>query len=170
MLIKVIGASLIMAGTVGWGIMGVRRLRIRASVLRELTSSLDIMRGEICERCTPMPQLLKNLSELYRAPVSNFYRRAAEKLETDETLFKAWQSAVDESAELMLNEDEKSAMRELGLCLGKYDAQEQRTAIEYTRRRLSAFADKAIAQRDSESKLHAFLGVAAGIFAVMILL
>lgn len=169
-MIKLIGSALVILGTAAWGFSGVHRLRQRASNLSALTSSLELMKSEISDRLTPMPELLNMLSITYRGAVSLFYGRVSHALSEGETaLQKAWRDSLDLTPELLLEEDERSALLELGLSLGKYNAGEQSSAIEYTRRRLSSFAEKAQTRRDSECKMHAFLGVAAGIFAVLLL-
>ena len=56
------------------------------------------------------------------------------------------------------------------MSLGRYDIGEQRSAIAYAERRMDEFLHKAEADREKNSKVHAFLGVAAGVFAVVILL
>jgi stage III sporulation protein AB len=61
-------------------------------------------------------------------------------------------------------------LTELGVRLGRYDVGEQAAAIGHAQRRLEEHIRRAEAERDSNAKVHAFLGVAAGLFAIIILL
>ena len=81
-----------------------------------------------------------------------------------------WRRSVETTPELLLTEQETQTLAELGFSLGRYDAKEQSNALSYTIRRMEIFLQKAEAQRDKDSKTQAFLGVAAGVFAVIILL
>ena len=172
MAFKLAGVMLITLGTVGWGVAGIRRLRRRAFVLRALTGSLELMESEICQRLTPMAELMERLGDAAPPPVSRFYAEVREGMErVGEVAFPViWRRAAENTLGQCLNEEERQALSELGLSLGRYDPEQQRSAIRYARRRLDAFAERAAAERDRDSRVHAFLGIAAGIFAVLVLL
>ena len=172
MVFKLMGALLITLGAGAWGVAGIRRLRGRAAALRALTGSLEIMESEICERLTPMPVLMERLAELTSAPVSRFYAGVRDGMaRLGQVAFPViWRRAAEDTPGLYLTAEETAALSGLGLSLGRYDAEAQRSAIRYTRRRLDAFAEKAAAERDRDCRVHAFLSVAAGVFAVLVLL
>ena len=168
-----IGAVLLISGTAAYGLCGVLRLRARSRNLAALTCALTVMQSEICDRLTPMPELLSQLSEEAEQPVNLLFKNA--QIRMNENLggmsFAAiWKRAVAETPELLLTEREQSVLYELGLSLGRYNAAEQKSALEYARRRMEDFARKADIERDTNSKLHAVLGVAAGVFAAVILI
>jgi stage III sporulation protein AB len=81
-----------------------------------------------------------------------------------------WSQAVRNTPELLLKPPEELGLTELGAQLGRYDVAEQAHAFQYAQRRLEEHIRRAEAERDSNSKVHAFLGVAAGLFAIIILL
>jgi len=172
MMIRLIGAVLITAGAAAWGLLGVFRLRSRVRSLNALVSALGVMKSEICERLTPMPELLKLLGNEATPPASLLFKNAAEKIPSlgSKPFSTLWNQAVHETPELLLAPPEELALKELGLSLGRYDIGEQRSALQYAERRLGDYARKAETEREKNSKVHAFLGVAAGLFAVVILL
>ena len=171
-MIKVIGAILLIAGTAAWGITGVFRLRGRCRSLTAITRALGAMQSEICDRLTPMPELLLQMGEEAGAPADVLFRNAAEMMsELGTAQFSViWRRAIERTPELLLTREEETVLTELGMSLGRYNVEEQKNALVYTRRRMEEFAHKAELARDMNSKMHAFLGIAAGVFAVVILI
>ena len=171
-MIRLIGALLITAGTAAWGILGVIRLRSRVRNLGALLSALDVLKSEICDRLTPMPQLLRQLTAEATYPASVLFQNASDKMGAlgSRPFSVIWRQAVQDTPELQLKPQEELVLTELGMSLGRYDVGEQRSAIAYAARRLDECLRRAEADRDKNSKVHAFLGVAAGIFVVVILL
>ncbi|MGM9521646.1 MAG: stage III sporulation protein AB [Oscillospiraceae bacterium] len=171
-MIRIIGAALIIASTGMMGLAGVRRLRARVSALEAVIASLDIMESEICSRLTPMREVLEKLSTEAPPPARALYVNAAEGMSAlGRCSFSTiWSNAVKRTGELKLTEEEAGTLCELGLCLGRYDVREQAETIARVRRRMEAFLKRAEVERERDSKLHAFFGVASGLFAVIILL
>jgi len=172
-MITAIGAVLLIGGTAACGIRGVLKLRERSRNLAAITHVLCVMQSEICDRLTPMPELLARLSEETEYPVSVLFKNAEEKMRSTlggVSFAVIWKQAVINTPELMLKEPEGTVLQELGLSLGRYNTEEQKSALEYARRRMEEFTRKADHERDANSKVHAFLGVAAGVFAAVILI
>lgn len=171
-MIKLIGAVLIAGGGAVWGMNGVMRLRNRVRSLSAVVSSLDIIRSEICDRMTPMPELLELMSKQSAYPANLMFKNASDHLcELGKCSFAAiWRYSILNTPEMLFTPQEALVMSELGLSLGRYDAAEQRGALVYTQKRMEQYLKKAEAERERDSKLQAFLGIAAGIFAVIMLL
>jgi stage III sporulation protein AB len=171
-MIRIIGAVLITAGAAAWGFLGVVRLRTRAKSLTALASALGAVKSEICDRLTPMPELLEQLGEESTYPANLLFKNACEKMSSlgNKPFSSIWMQAVKATPELLLMPSEELVLTELGLSLGRYDVAEQKSALSYAQRRMEEYSRKAEAEREKNSKVHAFLGVAAGIFAVVILL
>lgn len=171
-MIRLIGAVLITAGTAAWGLLGVFRLRSRVKNLNAIVSALSVMKSEICDRLTPMPELLRQMENEATYPASQLFKNAAEKIPSlgSKPFSSIWGQAVLNTPELLLTPQEELVLTELGMSLGRYDIGEQRSAIQYAERRMDDFSRKAELDKERNSKVHAFLGVAAGLFAVVILL
>src|SRR5699024_10587989 len=71
-MIQLLGAVLLLSGAVGFGLKGVARLRGRARTLAAMVSSLELLQSEICDRLTPMPELLELLEQEATYPASAF--------------------------------------------------------------------------------------------------
>jgi stage III sporulation protein AB len=170
--IRIIGVVLIMTSTAAMGFAGVRRLKNRVVSLDAIITSLDVMESEICSRLAPMREVLEQLSSEAPEPARRLYANALKEMERLGrcSFYTIWRDSVDKTRELMLNDDEKGTLEELGLCLGRYDVKEQSESIRRVRRKMERFLDRAEEQRRRDSKLHAFFGVVSGIFAVIILL
>lgn len=171
-MIRIIGAVLITAGAAAWGLLGVFRLRSRVKNLGTIVSALGVMKSEICDRLTPMPELLKQMANEATYPASLLFKNAEQKISSlgSKPFSSIWGQAVVNTPELLLTSQEELVLTELGMSLGRYDIGEQKNAIQYAERRMSEFSRKAETERERNSKVHAFLGVAAGLFAVVILL
>jgi stage III sporulation protein AB len=170
--LKFIGAILLVSGAAAWGFIGAKNLKDRGAALRALASSLELMGHELCDMLTPMPELFAVLGNQSPEPARKLFVNAGTRMKDigAAPFSELWHQAVRDSEELLLNEEEVLALSELGFSLGKYDINEQRKAVETARRRFEGFAKKAEEERDRSWKSQAFLGVAAGLFAVIILL
>jgi stage III sporulation protein AB len=171
-MIRILGAVMMIFGASAWGILGVVRLRERVRSLSAITAALGIVRCEICERLTPVPELFVMMGKEAQYPASALFRRAERKMSElgIATFPQIWRLAVSETPELLLRPREATALSDLGLTLGRYNADEQRREIDYMKRRFEGFLRDAETERQRDSKMHALLGIAAGVFCVMILL
>ncbi len=171
-MLRALGAALIITATGLMGLRGVWRLRWRCRCIEGLIESLQLMELEICSRLAPMREVLEKLSREAPKPVRGLYRRALEGMGEigRRSFFSIWGDAVESSRELMLREEETELLRGLGLALGRYDVRDQAETISRVRRRMEGYLMRAEAERERDTKLNAFFGVASGIFAVIILL
>lgn len=171
-MLKLIGAILLTAGASLWGFSSAKSLKDRGSALSAIASSLEIMGYELCDKLTPVPELFSLLAKQAPKPACKLFQNAENRMsEIGAVPFsELWHHAVRDTTELMLTEQEILTLSELGFSLGKYDAYEQRKAVETAKRQFEDYAKKAADDRDKNWKSQAFLGVAAGLFAVIILL
>jgi stage III sporulation protein AB len=169
-MIRAIGAILMLAGTTAWGLDGVMKLRGRCKSLQAITSALGVMRSEICDRLTPVSELAEALGKQAQYPVNLFFQNLSEGMrELGNSRFsEIWQDAVTGTVQLQLSPREAITLSELGLSIGKYDVDEQRDSLLYVQRQMEEYASLAERTCRTNSKLRAFLGVAAGIFAIII--
>ena len=79
-----------------------------------------------------------------------------------------WAEAIDNSKSLFLNDREKQYLKELGHGLGRYNSYEQGKLIEYCLRKLEDAHKGAQKEVERDSKMHAVLGMSAGLFTVII--
>ena len=169
---KIIGALMVTAATTSLGVMSVKRLKRRVRSLRTLVNALDIMRSEICMRLTPMPELLEILAVQTGEPASIFFTNCLIKQRSmrGRPFAEVWLSALEDTKELELSENELEPLAELGSALGRYDTDRQGEAILAARKKLEGFLQKAESERDRESKTRTMLGIAAGVMITIILI
>jgi stage III sporulation protein AB len=161
-----------LAGTTAWGLDGMMKLRGRCKSLSALTAALGVMRSEICDRLTPISELAEMLGREAQYPADMFFRNLREGMgELGCARFSSiWQNAVTGTPQLQLSAREALTLSELGVSIGRYNVDEQREALLYVQGKMEEYAAGAERAREANSKLRVFLGVAAGVFAVVILL
>lgn len=169
---KIIGALMVTAATTTLGLRSAGRLKNRAKSLSGFVFALGIMKTEICNRLTPLPELMEILARQTEEPVNVLFADCLVKLRSSrgKPFAEVWQGALLSSKELELNDSEIDILRELGSALGRYDTERQGEAISSAKKRLEAQLQKAETERDKESKVRAMLGIAAGLAIAIILI
>ncbi|MBQ8831753.1 MAG: stage III sporulation protein AB [Oscillospiraceae bacterium] len=171
-MIKIVGALLIICGTAAWGMSSVARMKNRVITLRSLITSLDIMRDEICVNLTPLPKVMELTGKAAPKPAGKFFRNVASKTDDipQQGFFGIWMQALDDGCGMTLEEDERDVLIRLGSGLGKYDCDSQGRVIMTAKKSLERIEERAEKDKNANSKLHAFLGIAAGMMAVVVLI
>jgi len=171
-MLTAIGAVLVIGATATVGITSLWRMGTRVRVLSALIVALEVMKSEVCDRMTPIPELIDQLAEEAPAPVNLLFRRLqAEMGEIGiRSFYFLWKNAILASPDLALREAEQETLIALGQSLGRYDANQQRDAFVYAQRRLERYLSKAELERSQQGKVHAALSIAVGVFMVIILL
>ncbi|NLB29250.1 MAG: hypothetical protein GX823_03355, partial [Clostridiales bacterium] len=165
-------AILVICGTSAWGISGVMRLKKRCRILAALTGAVGAIRSEITTRLTPVPELISRMALETAEPVKSFFKNVESRLGDIGvlTLYDIWDEALRGTPELSLLGDELDALKEVPRALGRYDLEEQRLALGRTERQLEQFLQRAREISGRDSKIKGFIGIAAGIFIVLILI
>jgi len=166
------GAALVIGASAAFGLGSMWRMSLRVRVLRDLLTALGTMKNEICDRTTPLPTLIDHLAAETKPPVYRFFHRLQQKMADlgTRSFYAIWREAVEESGELELEETERATLADLGKTLGRYDIEEQAHTLRYTIRRLEGFLERAEEKKRLQGKVHAVLGMAVGVFVVLILL
>ena len=169
---RLVGAILIVGATAAMGLSSVWQMEKRVRNLSGILTSLKTMKREICDRMTPMPELLEQLRSEAEPPVDQFFAQVIRQMENigAKSFYSIWKSAVESAPDLALTEREAQALADLGRTLGRYDIEEQRSALDDTIGRMEDFWKAAVEERRSRGKVHAILGLVAGMFVVIILL
>ena len=171
-MLSALGAVLIIGATAALGFSSMWRMGARVKILTGLITALETMKSEVCDRLTPIPELLEQLAREADAPVDRFFQRVAEQMGTIglRSFYLIWKTAVENSGDLELLEAEKQTLIDLGRSLGRYDTEQQREAFSYAHRRLETYLRRAEEDRAKGGRVHAVLGIAVGVFVVIILM
>ena len=171
-MLKLIGAAIVILSCLAMGIESSLSVRNGIKSLSSLVSSMELMKDEICERLTPMPELLELLVQRAERPAASFYANCLRALTSEkaESFAESWRIALVQTRELQLTPDEALCFGELGKTLGRYDADNQREAITRTQGRMAEYLRRAESERAQKGKVCAALGLSAGLMLVIILM
>lgn len=171
-MLRLIGCILVIACTTAFGINCASRLGTRVKVISGTISALEVMRSEICDRLTPMTQLMQMMTEQTEAPINSLFKSCSNQMEAlgNKSFYYIWKYSISNCEALELKPQEQRTLIDLGHVLGRYDTEEQSKSISYCIRRFEHYLKQAEDEKKSQGKVHAVLGIAAGFFAVIILI
>ena len=171
-MIKLAGSFLIMAGSLLCGLKGAAYLRERVDCLESVIASLTMMENEICERLTPIPELAEMMAEGAPKPARYLFENMNSLIGSigDRSFAEIWKESVIRTPQLLLTPQETLCLSQLGFFLGKYSLEQQKSAIDSTKSKMREFLSEAQRRRRQNSKLSAFVGLASGMLAVIVLI
>ena len=169
--LRILGAALVALGGYALGALLRGRLYAAADRLSALCTALLLLRGEITERRTPLPELAARLRDEGPEPCRAWFRALAQSLEapTGERFSSLWRRTLTESGP-PLGEQERETLCRLGLSLGRYDAPEQALAIDRCLTALSLAQRRAEDAAREKGRLCTGLGLALGLLLAVLLL
>ncbi len=164
------GAALVFAGCAALGIAGAGRLSARVKALQAMLGALEQMERELSFRLTSMPDLLAALARTAAPPAGDLFRRCLEGLDAlgEKSLDQIWGEALDTAGDL--GEPALAALRDLGMVLGRYDAESQRQSVAYARDALEKCLRDAQGERARLGRVYTAVGVSAGALLAILLL
>ena len=170
-MIKMLGAILVVASCTAMGLGVASQMRHRVRVLSSMILALQMMRGEISLRLTPLPELVGRLSEEAPIEVQGFFKELGGRLDRlgDERFSEIWVKALEKNEELGLGDGELAAMKHLGSTLGRFNREEQEAALNRCISELEDCRSAARNEVDTQGKLFTGLGVAGGITLAIML-
>ena len=133
MIIKIVGALLIICGCGSVGLLHILSLKREEAALRQLIGALDFMGCELQYRLTPLPQLCRLCAAEAREPISDVLLQLAIELEQNSIPTVSGCTAAVLRKSGKLPPVTQKMMLHLGACLGRFDAVGQLRGIENTR-------------------------------------
>jgi stage III sporulation protein AB len=129
------------------------------------------MKSEIRDMLTPMPELIKLLSLQIPPPAGGMFEMCSRLMhEGDCRSFReSWRRSVLETPDLCLLAEEEEVLCELGISLGRYNAEDQCRAIDKASKRLELFLQLEEKDRADKSRVNAMLGLGTGIVIAIVL-
>ena len=162
MMIKWIGALLVVLGCGGVGFAMAAGYRREERSLRALHRALDYMTCELQFRLTPLPQLVSQAGRECGGPAGQALTALARELESqinpdaDSCMYAAL-SKLDG-----LPRSTEDALRLLGKCLGRFDLEGQLQGLEQVRAHCRRELGELESGRDQRIRGYQTLGVCAG--------
>lgn len=170
---KILGILGLLAGTIGYAaeICAGRRNRIR--FLKEIREMFCLIQGEMEYTALPLPQIFQNLSGKLKEPLKSALFEMGSKLtmEQGETIERLWQSCMEKTATFHeLSERQKEILIAFpdGFTGSEYRGQ-ARSMDRYIRE-MEQEIQQCEEELKSKNRIIMSLGIAAGLFLVIVLL
>lgn len=171
-MLRTIGVVLVVLGPSMMGFSKALSLKAHARFLSDFVAALELMRAEICTRLTPIPELVAYLAKSAPTGCRAFYAGLEQRMGLlgEASFLQLWEQEADALTEPQLSGEERSAVKALGMSLGRYDVQEQQAAIDMAIARLTVLAEEARKQSAVQGRLWTGLGVTGGLMLAIIML
>lgn len=172
-MLKFTGAVLILISAAGIGVSCSQDLKRRCMELRILKQMVYMLRGEIKYTKTPLPEAFAHIAPRLPEPFCSFLRQTEEKMgDLDGRSFpELWQEQIKtQLSGTHLKKEDKDQLAGLGDVLGYLDLEMQLSSIALYLEQLELGIQKAQEELAAKQKLYQSLGVAGGIFLVILLI
>lgn len=172
-MLKLTGAVLILISAAGIGISCSQDLKKRCMELRILKQMIYMLRGEIKYTKTPLPEAFAHIAVRLPEPFCGFLQKTAEKMSALAgcSFPKLWQEQIrTQLSSTHLKREDKEQLEGLGNVLGYLDLEMQLSSMELYLEQLELGIQKAQEELAGKQKLYQSLGVAGGIFLVILLI
>lgn len=167
-MIRWLGFILVFSGGAATGILMAHSVRRKLEIYRELISALELMRGEIEFRLTPLGEICKQLSSVCKKPLSLIFSHVAD----DFISAPGRPSGVQMRRALRgqtLPEAAKVVLTELFDSFGKQDIYAQLRAIDLAERRIQLTLDELQREKKERCQTYRTIGVCTGLAVAVIL-
>lgn len=170
-MVKITGIFLVMAGCIGigWYLSGKAMRRIR--LLEEWEGLLQLLYGELDYAGSDLPDLIRRISRQSR-DTQNFWKRIDSALRQEDPgrICGIWQRELQHRDWMVLQEQERRILGELGEMIGQTDRQTQLHAIQLYQQRLKDVLKQAKDAYQGQARVYHVAGITVGSFLVILLL
>ena len=172
-MLKLLGSMLVLICSAGLGAAGSMDLKNHCMELRLLKQAVYMLRGEIKYSKAPLPEAFGSLARRLAPPFSDFFANLEQELAKQEglALKSIWEAELRRSlGKSSLRRDEKQKLLQLGAGLGYLDLEMQMATMELYLEQLEEDIARAQEELHTKQKLYQSLGVAGGVFLVILLI
>jgi len=172
MLLRIVGALAVLAGSVGLGLYYAAREGFRAKELLEFKKALLILSSEIEYMRSPLAVACANIARRTDASVSRLFQYFADQLTAGDgdTAYQLWlTSAQQVKANSFMAAEDWDVIEGFGKTLGYLDKNMQQNAISYA---VNYIDDKAAALQttsDKNKRMYRSLGAIGGLLITVVL-
>ncbi|WLD92001.1 stage III sporulation protein SpoIIIAB [Alkalihalobacillus sp. AL-G] len=169
---KVIGAVCIILATTWIGFEWAKRLQDRPRQLRQLKVALQSLEAEIVYGLTPLNEACSRLSTQLKPPLSWFFVRFSEQLQSGRTsVQEAWEeSLVIIRKHSALQKGEIEILKQFGAMLGRHDREHQQKQIKLAIVHLEREESEAVEIQHKYETMIKSLGFLSGLLIVILLI
>lgn len=172
-MLKALGAVLVLTSATGLGFCFGQDLKKRFVELRLLKQLVYLLRGELKYTRTPLPEAFSHMAERMREPFSSFLYGVAKELEGMEgkTFETVWGEEIERKLSgTKLKKEDKEQLKALGEVLGYLDSEMQIHSLDLYLEQVNLAIAEAREAVETKQRLYRSLGVAGGIFLILLLL
>ena len=168
MILKWIGAVLIILGCGGFGFSLAAAHRREEQSLRQLISGLDYMECELQYHLTPLPALCRQTARQLRGGLQALFLNLAQELENqiNPDAEHCMMAALYKTGELP--KKCREAAQSLGKTMGRFDLEGQLNGLEAVRSSCRDWLDELISGREVRLRNYQTLGLCAGAALVIL--
>lgn len=171
-MLKAVGAAMILISTAGIGASLSGDLKRHYMELRILKQLFYMLRGEIKYTRTPLPEAFAHISARLPEPFCTFLQKTAQEMENlgGRAFEELWREQIRrELSRTHLTREDKERLEDLGEVLGYLDFEMQLSSIELYLEQLELGIRNSQETIAPKQKLYQSLGVAGGVFLVILL-
>ena len=170
MMLKLLGACLIVLGCGGFGVMIAASYKKEFTTLKKLIGALDFMECELQYRMSALPDLCRQTAAECDGLLRHIFSALAIELEDQispdaqhcmESVLARTKDVPSQTAECLLR---------LGSCLGRFDLQGQLKGLEAARQECRTKLNKLTGNADVRMRSYQTLGLCAGAALVILLM
>lgn len=172
MMLKWLGAILLVAGTTAFGVYKGCLYKSRLEYMEEIKRAFLYIQGEIRYMNTPMPETLESTAHQMNGACRIFFSKAASGLldGRGKAFHQVWEEAMKSGiSEEALEREARTVLQEMGGQLGCLDRQAQEQAIHYFLIKWEELIEKKRREKKDKLKLYYVCGVMSGLLMVIII-
>lgn len=175
MLLKYLGAALILISSPGLGMYLAGQWKERLRLLEKLRQMIYFLKGEITYSHAPLAEALERVGRRGGGPLGDMFVRASERICTQEgeSLQEIWSGETRTMAagakNLPLTRADLEQFNALGEHLGYLDVDMQERTLLLYLEQLDLSIEYLQAHRQEKCRLYTSLGVMGGIFLVIVM-
>lgn len=170
---KLSGAVLLLLGTAGFSWSLCRERKKRLIFLKNMREMYLLLQSEICYTALPLPEIFKIVGEKMPPPFGSALFSVSRRMafERGEEFKGVWESEIESCLDgIPLTKQQKELLLKFPECLGVNESKGQANALEKYKTELDRLILQMEEEEKSKNKVIMSLGIAAGLFMVIILL
>lgn len=172
-MLKVSGAVLLMLGAAGFAFSICREWKRRLLLLKSMKEMYRLLQNEICYTALPLPEIFRIVGERIDEPFGEALFSVSNRmtLKRGEDLKKVWESEMGNCLDkIPLKDQEKELLLKFPECVGMNESKGQANALNRYIEEIDRLILQMEEEEKSKNKVIMSLGIAAGLFMVIILL
>ena len=139
----------------------------RATNLKQIKKALNIFEAKILYTNEAIPDVFLEISKKIGGDVGRLFLDSSRRMNF-EFAGEAWEKCID-SSNLMLNDEDKEALKSLGKLLGNTDIDGQISQLKLVNIFLDEQIKEAVDSRNRNEKMYKKLGIIVGLAVVIVL-